>query len=274
MQKEGYAFVAFALGAILSTSMSAGTPAISVGPSVAGVEMISGSSPEFTQKLTDYVGPEAVSVLHPIQPYLVIVKNGASGRITGLTLRWYLTDNRGQTISNTGYFVMVGTAARPGDMVLMSPVSGLSMLMRLDKGRPRLLNTERLPQVISNRVQHYEKATTVSISLDSVIFEDNTIVGPDTAGKFGDINSERAITRELATELLKKSPAERSGYLAAITDDLSEPTANPEDVSSQRKRIAGALQSIIETSATEEMFRNSIDYMLTNQSHELRRRNP
>jgi hypothetical protein len=254
--------------------MSAATPAISVGSSVAGIDMISGSSPEFTQNLTDHVGPEAVSVLQPIQPYLVMVRNGGSDRITGLTIRWNLTDNRGQTISNTGLFEMVGTAAEPGEMVLMAPVSGLSMLMRRAKERPRLQNTEKLVEVITIKLQHYGKATAVSISLDSVIFDDNTIVGPDVAGKFGEINSERATKRQLATELLKKSPAERSAYLAAITDDSSEPAATAEDVSSQRKRIAYMLQSMIEASASEEIFRASIDYILNNQTHKLHRRNP
>ena len=63
------------------------------------------------------------------------------------------------------------------------------------------------PWQISLGISHRHE---VSISLDSVIFRDNTFIEPDHAGKFEEENRERRIKQELVAELLNQASSGRS----------------------------------------------------------------
>ena len=62
---------AFLVGAITGT-MNAVPQVTFVSIPGSGMGLILGSSAQFTQTLTDYFGPDVVSLLQPILPYLAI----------------------------------------------------------------------------------------------------------------------------------------------------------------------------------------------------------
>ena len=238
------------------------------------MELLPGSSPRFTQLLTDFSGADTVSILQPIVLYSTIIKNNSSSTITSITVRWTSTDYNRFVTSNTGQFEIVGTGVRPGEMVLMSPLSGLSLYMGPGETSPRLQNTDRLIQAITSLVQSYSDKSDVSISLDSVIFQDNGMIGPDIAGKLDEINRERRISKQLAKELLHRNASERSAYLTAVSDDLNVRQSLPPEFQGQRKRAVDMFKGIIAATVGYENFFNSAMLDIINkQTEEIYRRN-
>lgn len=66
------------------------------------MELIPGSSPQFTQLLTETSGIDAVSLLQPVLGYFVIVKNDSSATIDSITVRWNAKGYDGLVVSTTG----------------------------------------------------------------------------------------------------------------------------------------------------------------------------
>jgi len=230
----------------------------------ASIELIAGSSERFHQLLADFAGGEAVSVLDPLVPYCVIVKNNSQSTIHSVTVIW-------KDVA-TSQFSVIGSGVRPGEMVMMAPISGLSLYMA---GEPRKLqNVDRLSVRISNEIERYSQKSEIVISLDSVIFQDDTMIGPDVAGKLEETNSERKIRKQLATELLKRTPAQRASYLEAIKA-IPEPELATDPLA-QQKRLAWMYEWVVNpsTGTDEQLVRHSLEDDINTQTGEIHRRNP
>jgi hypothetical protein len=239
------------------------------------MELIPGSSPQFMQLLTSFCGPDAVEVLRPMLPYFVMVRNNSSSTIVQPTIRVTLKGYDGSVVTNTYSLKIGGSGVPPGELVLMTPISGLSVPMKQNARTPKLQNVDHRSDAIAEKVQRWDETSEVSISLDSVIFSDDSLIGPDLAGKLNEKNSERRVTRQLASELLERKPSERTAYLAAISNDLKAQQADVTDPRSQRRLLAVAFQGIIAaTKGDEDAFRFRMTYIINNQTHELHRRNP
>ena len=139
---------------------------------------------------------------------------------------------------------------------------------------PILRNVDHLSEAIAEKIPGYGETSEVSISLDSVIFSDNSLVGPDLAGKLNEQNSERRVKRQLASELLERKPSERAAYLTAISNDLEAQQADVRDPRNQRQRWAAAQGTIVATRGDEDFFRSAMTDIINNQTNELHRRNP
>ncbi len=261
---------------LISTIIKAAPPSIAVNNfSGSPIEVISSSSPLFMQLLTTFCGSNTVEILRPILPYVVIARNNSSSTIVLITVRVNLEDTNGSVVANTYSLAIRGSGTAPGELVLMTPVSGLSRPLKHQVWTPSLQNADHLSEVISDKVRRYEEMSAVRISLDSVIFSDDSLIGPDLAGKLTEENTERSARRQLASELLNQKPSERSAYLTTIGSDLQAQQADVTDPRNQRLRWALAFQStIVATNGDETMFRSTMADIIKNQTNEVRRRNP
>jgi hypothetical protein len=239
------------------------------------IELISGSSQQFTQLLIDFAGVNTVSVLKPLLPFSVIVKNNTGSTLESITLLFTLKDQGGGVVVDTGQYKVIGSGVRPGEMVLMTPMSGLSKHMLHLEGQtsPKLENTDLLASEVASKAKRYLQRAEVTISLDSVIFQDNTINGPDLAEKHSEMNSERRILREIAGELLNRAPEEQSKYLTTIVNDSRAQAAMAQEPWGQRHRLAGMfLGAIAATRGQPGLFHSSLKDTLQ-RNREIRRRN-
>lgn len=242
-------------------------------------EVISGSSPQFTELLTAFAGPDAVSGLRVITPYIVIVKNNSTATARSITVIWTTVNANGQPRQKTVQYV-VKPGISPDEMALMSPISGLCLYMEnsatdqnaAQSKPPTLRNTPRLSEVMTNFLREFTQGPEVSISLDSVIFRDNTFLGPDHAGKFEEENSERRTKREVVTALLNQAPSERSAYLRRTIDDPHSKDASVTSELGQRHRIAEMLLQATAPGRDEALFRRSMENILNDEAHPIRRR--
>lgn len=242
------------------------------------VELIAGSSPQFPQLLANFVGPEAVSTLQPMIPYLVIVENTSTATIRAVTLIWSFVDTNNQAIPITGTHV-IKPGIHPGEMILMAPISGLSISLQQNqsdqnvaRARPTLQNISHLNFAMANFLRNAASRLNFSISVDSIIFEDHTFSGPDHSGMIAEENSERRIKRELVTELLKRQPHERSMYLKSMIE-VGRSSAISE--AGQRARIAALLLDHVNMAqGDEDLFLRSMQSILSDETQQLHRRNP
>lgn len=228
-----------------------------------GVDLIPGSPAPQWSAVNAYFGP-VVSVIEPILPYSVAIKNNNDTAVAELVVRWTLTSSAGIKITDTGHFKFVGTHLRTGEMILMAPLSGLSIPMR---GRcPNLINTAGLANRMTALVQKYQSQSQISIALDAIVFGDNSLIGPDLAGNLNVINSERTVKRLVATELLKRAPADRGVCMKSL---LAAPEAvDLYEVAQMFKRIKDTFDS---ASLGEDSFRASLEDAIS-RAQEIHRR--
>jgi len=85
--------------------------------------------------------------------------------------------------------------------------------------------------------------------------------------------TERRINRELASELLRRSPSDRSTYLKAVIDNPDAQNADATSELGARYRTASVLMDEVVTAKDDEgLFRRSLENIIYNDAHELHRR--
>ena len=239
------------------------------------MELIPGYSPEFTQLMTDFAEPDTLSTLSSVMPYLVIVKNNSTAMVRKVTAIWY----SGNTNVCTTSLEVKPWGVPPGGSVLLSPciTGGLDTeLVAPTPGsstRAKLRIGSLFDDAISRFLKEWEKKRDISMSLDSVIFQDHSYIGPDHSGRIAAEITERRINRELASELLRRSPSDRSTYLKAVIDNPDAQNADATSELGARYRTASVLMDEVVTAKDDEgLFRRSLENIIYNDAHELHRR--
>jgi len=236
------------------------------------VEMLPGSSEQFTNALTAFAGASTVSLLQPIAPYSVIVKNRSPSALTVIMVRLDLKDTAGGGVRH-----VAGLQSKilPQEMALITPIGGLNIPMR-----PSLLAPPPIPDhagltvEMAKTSQLYRMQTEVVVSLDSVVFDDGSVIGPDTIHNLERMNLWRDADRSVVTELLKRAPAERFAYLQGILDTPEKPAMNLEDIDQfdQRRRSSAELMGMfMKTFPNEDDLRLRLTEFLA-QTPQLHRR--
>src|SRR5215471_6905819 len=186
-----------------------------------GIEMLPGSSGDFAKALSAFSGSGTVSLLQSILPYSVIVKNQSSLALRMLVIRLDLKDLAGKTVWHEA---SLQAKILPGEMALVTPIGGLNIPMRPSNlGSPPIQNTTDLTIELARRSQLYDAASEVVVNLDSVVFEDGAVVGPDKINNLGRMNLWRDADWSVVTALLKLGPAERNTYLEGIKNAPEKP---------------------------------------------------
>lgn len=229
-----------------------------------GVDLVPDLPTSQTSPIRAYLGPDVYSALAPILPYSVAIRNNNAIPVSELVVRWTLTSSVGVKAINPGHFKFGGTNLRTGEMILMAPLSGLSLPMR--GYRPNLINTADLSSRMAKLTQKYQSQSDISVALDSIVFQDDTLIGPDLEGKLGSINSERRLKRLVADELLKRSPTERNAYIQSL---LATPEAI--DLCRVAEMYKGITDTLNSASLGEDSFRASVENVV-NRSHDIHRR--
>ncbi len=134
------------------------------------MELVPGSSPQFLQLLTSFCGPKAIEVFRPMLPCFVLVRKRQLIAGSSANRPCEFWKNR------TGQVFQTPTA---------SPWAA------------RLHHLDRLSEAIAEKTRRSAKVSEVCISLDSVIFSDDTVIGPDLAGKLEEQTNERRVRRQL-----------------------------------------------------------------------------
>lgn len=193
------------------------------GLSNSGVELVPSDSPEFSRVLKQYVEPKSLDLIQSILPYTVIVKNNSRERLLMVTIRISARDETGRT---TFHDITLGTRnsnsvnmVAPGCTVLITPEPGLNTILRAGTLlRIGDQDTDTTLKGLLRVAGRYRQKAQVDIALDSVVFEDGHLVGPDSVGILAMVNSMADAEDSVISGALPKSGDELKGYLGSLKD--------------------------------------------------------
>ncbi|MCC6589516.1 MAG: hypothetical protein IT168_22655 [Bryobacterales bacterium] len=151
-----------------------------------GVEIKYPSSKDFAASVQSLIGPENLGRLRYLLQFCLLLKNNGSKEIMMTTLRFQST--RGdeppahQVIQLNGGTASDGTQKNitPGSTYILGPTTLVTRAMAVAMTRA-MPSAEATPTItdVANRFQTFDKS---AMSLDSIVFSDGTVVGPDLFG--------------------------------------------------------------------------------------------
>jgi len=167
-------------------------------PDQGSLRLITPDSPEFLSALRGRADSQALAALGPFLPFSVIVKNEDQRSVAAVVVIWSQKNARGEPITNTVVnYTLAGeprTMLRVEDFWVITPVQALNQAIQSKRfDMIGAANPARQKTIL----QQYPAQTDIGISLDSIVFEDGELVGPDTAmtatAMNGEIRAHKAV---------------------------------------------------------------------------------
>lgn len=205
---------------IMSGLMNAAPQLTHVGIPDSQVTMLTGGSPEFMETLASFADKAAISALQPLLPYCVLVKNGSASRLMSILVRYELTDGRRPVVT---HHFMLGTIRNeprdmipPGAVVLITPITSLNIQLGPGRSSIGLQHVGELTYFISSTVDLYSRQAAISVSLDSIVFDDGTLIGPDKTRNLDRINEWVRAEKDVAAALATRRGPDVVSYLSGL----------------------------------------------------------
>jgi len=161
-----------------------------------GISVILPLSPAFNKRLADLLDNSAIQKIAPLVPRTLIVVNDSGRYLAGLTViftyperiapagtPWRYITNR------TAHYADHKAMIAPGDALLFTPLPGFSASFRPPAAR---LQRPPLDERMDGDLQRYlgaEGQSSIEATIDSIIFDDGTLVGPDSANRLESLNN-------------------------------------------------------------------------------------
>ena len=213
---------------------------------VSGVSLIAPNSPMYDAAVHDLVPKLGDrTVLSPILPYSVVVKNVGARDIHTIIVRYEYING---TVKNpTGAFIAPQQRGQfaAGAAELFTPSGALRNFIRRDRNAYELA-LRNLPQVADS--------LTVRVSLDGIVFEDGEFLGPDKTETFKYLRYQVESFQEVLSEVsaMRSQPDE---LVQARLEELSRAGTNIVDARLQmtRRATAGSLLHTLKTEGRRRM---------------------
>lgn len=193
-----------------------------------GVLVATYSTEEFSSSVGALVGASAASTLSSLAPYSLAVTNSTRLPISAVVVRYPRVNNKGQTVEGAlkFRFATKGLAFPPGSTRVFLPDSALTAYVN-SGGRvpssPAIENSRARVGALFDATRFTE----VTVSLDSVVLSDGTVIGPDRADIVGEENRKRdAEARILAKLSGPFSDADATEWLKE-TESAAKLATNP-----------------------------------------------
>jgi hypothetical protein len=237
-----------------------------------GIQMVPGSSDEFASTLTAFAGSSALSLLQPILPYSIIVRNDSTSALRLVIVRLNLKKPSGDS---TWHEATLIERIAPGEMALITPVGGLNTNLRARLQSPALRDTDDLTALLRKRALEYIAMPEVEVTLDSVVFDDGGVIGPDNIHNLQRMNSWRDADQYVVTELKKRSSEERITFLQQILALPQKPAGRPEEIDQfqfRQRSTAELMTYFLKAFSSElEVLTGLDDYLQSQVPHLYRR---
>jgi hypothetical protein len=164
-------------------------------------DLITLGSQAFDTAIEEITFPDSKSLLSPLLPYCVFVRNNSTSRILSLTVT-YRNSLTGDVLGAHGLHFPPGSPSAmmsPGDVAFLAPMGGLARLVK--SGRRGIPSATDFAARRDSVVNRFLASQQVIISLDSVITEDGFLLGADTAGRLTTNNAATDAVKSLLREL-------------------------------------------------------------------------
>lgn len=159
------------------------------------VNLFSSDDPTFDGELKSLLRGKPAHLADKLKKVSVLIQNQNERAIVGYCLRWELTDVEGNSISRAAIYLEPSSlkdAGRSkynssqkaiGSKILPGTARIVSLAGSFDEFSPIEAITAK-PE-FGGLAATLSSATTIIVSIDGVLFDDGTFVGPDLCGSFG-----------------------------------------------------------------------------------------
>lgn len=204
-----------------------------------GVILTPSTSANFSAQLTAAIGTPSPAIA-PLIPYSVILRNATGRTIRGYALRWTYIDQKG-AIADGNYFVddnfdtrqVGGNEISPGAARVLSPTGVI---------RPPSTTSfaGSAAAIRPNTLAKLANYAAITVSLDSVAFEDGKVIGPNEGAAMDMWASIYAAARDFgAATLHKNQTSSPSDVINWLKSQATQPEVHPAGAS-QHEQLASA----------------------------------
>lgn len=203
---------------VLCSAVLCAQPAITVSPvpgSLAGVTLIGPNDAAYPAAVQTLIPPDQIAAYRPMLPYSVLVRNDTGRAMIDVCVIFEATQPTGYKTGSIsecpGNIPPNGSRAllAPGAQILISAVPQFNYTV------PR----RHLPSSDSPRIQQVAAAKSIVVSLDSAVFADGSMSGPDTQTNFLRYSARLAADRDYAAAV-KGFEGEPLASLNTYLDEL------------------------------------------------------
>jgi hypothetical protein len=200
-----------------------------------GLTVIDATSPAFMAEVAKFLDPSEIAKASFFLPYSIVLVNNTERYLWGFTVIYTFPDRVSGSGKPWRYIVApsAGTSDRsrmlePGASYLITPVNDFqASIDATGKRRLRPYLDEGMERII-NLFESEHASGRIEVSIDSIIVEDGTLVGPDAAGTLDKIDSRFRAIRDLSASLrslggedLRKQLLLNSGAGLGVRDEYS-----------------------------------------------------
>ncbi len=196
--------------------------------------------------------------LSPLMPASFLLTNKTDRSIVGILVFWVTIDDAGQKIAHRyacDSFLDTRTlpVLGPRSTMLVAPQIwiALEQLPRYRKTPAFSANDQRLRRV----AQKFRNAASVSVRIDSIIFSDGEVVGPDN-WRFADEISSRTIAASKILQAVRTATANGQPASSALAAVAHQPVIRGEHLATWERRFARQLLKAPDVSQTLRSLEN------------------
>jgi len=191
-----------------------------------GVNLVTFDSPNFADDVQALLGSETLAKFSPILPQSVILVNDTNRYVWGFSVIYSYPSSLSASgnpqqyrrNSTAGFRTGRIRALAPGDRYLITPIPGVWSRFKADgKTYYSPAMTYELGNSIETYISdHVSSNEEIHLTLDSVIFEDGEIQGPDTIGRLTALNEQLRAENDLIAKLDGATQQDRMAYLQTM----------------------------------------------------------
>lgn len=215
------------------------------------------------------VDTASLAALAPGFPYSVVVRNTSTRGIRAIAIEFTLAvpnapTPRARTPKHR--FMLAGTMKKgasygmlmPGEEAFLSAMGGAMKFLK--RGNPMVLDhSPQLAAAIDRDLRLYRSATSVALVLDSVLYDDGEIVGPDQGKNFEVFDNRSKVDKHLLADIEKLDKAALKAYVKQIAEEQPEGDTYRQG---RATMVLGALDRM-DAAALVKAYREDIDSDVT-----------
>lgn len=195
---------------------------------IAGVTVIRYGDPEFPAALEKLTAGADLGAAAALLPYSVILRNDGPRKLLAVLRRYEVTRSDGtrQLITRrTEALASPSDALAVGAFILLSPMGGLGTAST----NKVLLGSGMMGAEVQRWVPQLQSAQKIVFSVDSVVFEDGEIAGPDKSQYGREIEEVQRARRDLKASMPPEAGDLRAWLQSQIKSDVAgRATRNPD----------------------------------------------
>jgi hypothetical protein len=203
---------------LLSVSLPAmfgAQPSVTINPvpsSLAGVTLIGPGDPAYLPAVQSLIAPDQYPAYQPMLPYSVVVRNDTGRAMADVCVIFVVTQAAGHQAGSISE--CPGNIPPSGPSPLLA--RGAAILVSAAPQYTYIKPRRQLPSASTPRMAQVTGALSIVISLDSAVFSDGTMAGPDSQSNFQRYSAHLAADRDFAAAIkaLESAPEQAlKGYL-------------------------------------------------------------